>query len=117
MSRCLSCTALAQRRPIFTDPNVAMFKARQFGEVLATDLVRRGRVRVDGDRQVDRLRALDREGFLHGRCRKAFDHIRGVGNRAVHWQLSGLRTIRRRSVPLLRRCRPASGWVSGSTGC
>ena len=27
---------------IFTDPNVAIYKARQFGEVLATDLVRRG---------------------------------------------------------------------------
>jgi type I restriction enzyme R subunit len=69
---------------IFTDPNVALFKARQFGEVLATDLVRRGRVRVEGDRQADRLRALDREGFLHGDVERAFDHIRGVGNRAVH---------------------------------
>ena len=72
---------------IFTDPNVAIYKARQFGEVLATDLVRRGRVRVEGDRQVDRLRALDREGFLHGNVGQAFDHIRGVGNRAVHQQL------------------------------
>ena len=69
---------------IFTDPNVAIFKARQFGEVLATDLVRRGGVRVDGDRQIDRLRALDREGFLHGDVGQAFDHVRGVGNRAVH---------------------------------
>lgn len=69
---------------IFTDPNVAIYKARQFGEVLATDLVRRGRVRVEGNRQVDRLRALHREGFLHGNVGHAFDHIRGVGNRAVH---------------------------------
>ncbi|MFI0352858.1 DEAD/DEAH box helicase family protein [Actinomadura sp. 9N407] len=69
---------------IFTDPNVALFKARQFGEVLATYLVRRGRVRVDGERQVDRLRALDREGYLHGKVSQAFDHIRGVGNQAVH---------------------------------
>jgi type I restriction enzyme R subunit len=69
---------------IFTDPNVAIYKARQFGEILSIDLVRRGRVRVEGDRQVDRLRALDREGFLHGNVSQAFDHIRGVGNRAVH---------------------------------
>jgi type I restriction enzyme R subunit len=69
---------------IFTDPNVAIFKARQFGEILATDLVRRGRVHADGERQVDRLRALDREGFLHGNVGQAFDYIRGVGNRAVH---------------------------------
>jgi type I restriction enzyme R subunit len=69
---------------IFADPNVSIYKARQFGEILSTDLVRRGRVRVDGDRQIDRLRALDREGFLHGNVGQAFDHIRGVGNRAVH---------------------------------
>lgn len=69
---------------IFTDPNVALFKARQFGEVLAIGLVRRGRVRVDGDRQVDRLRALGREGYLHGKVAQAFDHVRGVGNQAVH---------------------------------
>ena len=69
---------------MFTDPSVAVFKARQFGEVLASDLVQRSRVRVEGDRQVDRLRALDREGFLHGDIRQAFDYIRGVGNRAVH---------------------------------
>jgi hypothetical protein len=29
----------------------------------------------------DRPRALDREGFLHGNVREAFDQIRGVGNR------------------------------------
>ncbi|MDX6738700.1 DEAD/DEAH box helicase family protein [Actinocorallia sp. A-T 12471] len=69
---------------IFTDPNVALLKTRQFGEVLATDLVRRGRVRVDGDRQVDRLHALNREGFLHGDVGAAFHKIRDLGNHAVH---------------------------------
>jgi type I restriction enzyme, R subunit len=69
---------------VFTDPNVAIVKARQFGEVLATDLVRRGRVRVDGDRQVDRLRALGREGYLHRNVSQAFDRIRSLGNQAVH---------------------------------
>ena len=64
-----------------------MVKARQFGEVLATDLVRRGRVKVEGARQIDRLRALGREGFLHGDVGPAFDLLRGVGNRAVHHHL------------------------------
>ncbi|MFI7038210.1 DEAD/DEAH box helicase family protein [Microbispora rosea] len=73
---------------VFTDPNVALFKARQFSEVLAIDLVRRGRVRTEGDRQVDRLRALAREGYLHGEVGKAFDYIRGVGNQAVHKNLA-----------------------------
>ncbi|MFD5084099.1 DEAD/DEAH box helicase family protein [Kitasatospora sp. NPDC058406] len=73
---------------VFEDPNVSLFKVRQFGEVLATDLVRRGRVRIEGDRQVDRLRALEREGYLHGTVSTAFHEIRGLGNDAVHNNLA-----------------------------
>ncbi|MFB8033035.1 hypothetical protein ACFC5Z_08750 [Streptomyces sp. NPDC056004] len=29
---------------VFTDPNTSLLKSRQFGEALASDLVRRGRV-------------------------------------------------------------------------
>lgn len=72
---------------IFSDPNGAIVKARQFGEVLATGLVRRSGVKVAGHRQVDRLRALEHEGFLHGDVGPAFDHLRGIGNRAVHHHL------------------------------
>ena len=73
---------------VFSDPNVALIKARQFGEVLAADLVRRGRVRVEGDRQIDRLRALEREGYLHGTVGDAFGELRAVGNEAVHKNLA-----------------------------
>ncbi|MFJ1552801.1 type I restriction endonuclease subunit R [Streptomyces mirabilis] len=73
---------------VFTDPNVSLFKSRQFGEVLAADLVRRGRVRVEGDRQIDRLKALDREGYLHGTVGAAFTELRTVGNDAVHNNLT-----------------------------
>ncbi|WP_280449290.1 DEAD/DEAH box helicase family protein [Nocardia brasiliensis] len=69
---------------IFTDPNVALVKSRQFGEALTGDLIRRFRLRPPGDRQVDRLHALDRAGVLQGDVRPAFDRIRTFGNRAVH---------------------------------
>ncbi|MFF4484295.1 DEAD/DEAH box helicase family protein [Streptomyces sp. NPDC001520] len=73
---------------VYTDPNVALFKARQFAEVLAADLVRRGRVRVEGDRQIDRLKALDREGYLHGTVGDVFHELRITGNDAVHNNLA-----------------------------
>ncbi|MFF0297621.1 DEAD/DEAH box helicase family protein [Kitasatospora sp. NPDC004614] len=69
---------------VFRDPNSAMVKARQFGEALAGDLVRRFRLQPQGDRQVDRLHALDRAGVLHGNVHPAFDQIRSLGNDAVH---------------------------------
>ncbi|WP_307820691.1 DEAD/DEAH box helicase family protein [Streptomyces sp. BRB081] len=69
---------------IFTDPNVALVKARQFGEALSGDLVRRFRLHPPGGRQVDRLHELERAGVLHGQVRPAFDRIRVFGNRAVH---------------------------------
>ncbi|MFJ1706799.1 DEAD/DEAH box helicase family protein [Kitasatospora sp. NPDC088346] len=73
---------------VFDDPNTSLIKARQFGEVMAADLVRRGRVRVEGDRQVDRLRSLDREGYLHGTVGSAFHELRTVGNDAVHMNVA-----------------------------
>ncbi|WP_343965905.1 DEAD/DEAH box helicase family protein, partial [Streptosporangium amethystogenes] len=97
---------------VFTDPNVALFKARQFGEVLATDLVRRGRVRVEGDRQVDRLHALAREGYLHGDVEKAFDQIRGLGNRAVHQNLASENTpaAQRTALEAVQTCFRLGVW-------
>ncbi|MFG2566072.1 DEAD/DEAH box helicase family protein [Streptomyces sp. NPDC048567] len=69
---------------VFADPNVALVKARQFGEALAGDLVHRFRLRPPGDRQVDRLHELERAGVLQGKVRPAFDQIRVFGNQAVH---------------------------------
>ncbi|MFJ5680554.1 DEAD/DEAH box helicase family protein [Streptomyces sp. NPDC093097] len=69
---------------VFDDPNTSLIKSRQFAEALAADLVRRGRVRVEGDRQIDRLKALDREGYLHGNVGQAFHDVRLLGNNANH---------------------------------
>lgn len=73
---------------VFAEPNASLFKARQFGEMLAADLVRRGRVRAEGDRQIDRLQALDREGYLHGTVGADFAELRTVGEDAVHSNLT-----------------------------
>ena len=49
---------------VYSDPNGALVKCRQFGEVLAEQLVIRTRTRCDGGRQVDRILALERAGVL-----------------------------------------------------
>ena len=69
---------------VFDDPNTSLIKSRQFGEALASDLVSRGRVRVDGAAQFDRLKSLDREGYLHGDVGTAFHEVRTLGNDANH---------------------------------
>ncbi|MEV0125475.1 DEAD/DEAH box helicase family protein [Streptomyces sp. NPDC050703] len=74
---------------VFSDPNTSLIKSRQFGEAMAADLVSRGRVRMEGSTHFDRLRALDREGYLHGDVGTAFHEVRTLGNDAAH---SGLDT-------------------------
>ncbi|WP_320782456.1 DEAD/DEAH box helicase family protein [Streptomyces sp. CRN 30] len=69
---------------VFTDPNTSLIKSRQFGEALASDLVPRGRVQFTGSKQVARLAALDREGYLHGDVGPAFHEVRVLGNKANH---------------------------------
>ncbi|MFF0683381.1 DEAD/DEAH box helicase family protein [Streptomyces tendae] len=69
---------------VFTDPNTSLLKSRQFGEALASDLIRRGRVQYTGDKQIERLAALDREGYLHGNVKDAFHEVRILGNKANH---------------------------------
>lgn len=69
---------------VFSDPNTSLIKSRQFGETLASDLVSRGRVRVEGSTQFDRLKALEREGYLHGDVGTAFHEVRTLGNDANH---------------------------------
>ncbi|MEV6949433.1 DEAD/DEAH box helicase family protein [Streptomyces sp. NPDC051172] len=69
---------------VFSDPNTSLIKSRQFAEAMAADLVSRGRVRVEGSTQFDRLRALDKEGYLHGDVGTAFHEVRTLGNGATH---------------------------------
>jgi type I restriction enzyme R subunit len=76
---------------VYTDPNGALVKCRQFGEVLAEQLVVRTRTRLDGDRQIDRIIALERAGVLTAQTANAFHHIRKSGNEATHTHLFDVR--------------------------
>ncbi|MFI9455032.1 type I restriction endonuclease [Amycolatopsis sp. NPDC052450] len=72
---------------VFTNPNSSLVQAGQFGEVLAEELVARIGMRIEGDRQVDRLTALTRAGVLVSGIREDFDQLRRDRNTAAHRHL------------------------------
>ncbi|MBB5111954.1 type I restriction enzyme R subunit [Micromonospora echinospora] len=72
---------------VFSNPNSSLVQAGQFGEVLAEELVTRIGMRVEGDRQVDRLNALTRAGVLVSEIRDDFEQLRRDRNRAAHRHL------------------------------
>ncbi|MEV0714037.1 DEAD/DEAH box helicase family protein [Asanoa sp. NPDC050611] len=69
---------------VFTDSNAALVHTRQFGEVLAEELITRAGLRVSGDLQVHRVAVLANAGMLTPNVRLAFDTLRTVGNQATH---------------------------------
>ncbi|MBT8223953.1 MAG: DEAD/DEAH box helicase family protein [Dactylosporangium sp.] len=71
----------------FTNPNSSLVQAGQFGEVLAEELITRVGMRIEGDRQIDRLTALTRAGVLVREIRDDFDHLRRDRNVAAHEHL------------------------------
>jgi type I restriction enzyme R subunit len=76
---------------VYTDPNGALVKCRQFGEVLAKQLVIRSRTRCESERQVDRIRALERAGVLTADSARVLHDIRQRGNAATHSHLFDVR--------------------------
>jgi type I restriction enzyme R subunit len=85
---------------IYTDPNGALVKCRQFGEVLAEQLVIRSRTRCGSGRQVDRIRALERAGVLTADSARVLHEIRQLGNVATHGHLFDVRG----ALVALERC-------------
>ncbi|MFC5830033.1 DEAD/DEAH box helicase family protein [Nonomuraea insulae] len=69
---------------VFTDSNAALIHTRQFGEVLAEELITRSGLRVAGDLQVHRIASLANAGMLTPKVRSAFDTLRRTGNQATH---------------------------------
>src|SRR5690606_10447594 len=69
---------------VYTDPNGALIKCRQFGEVLAEQLIRRSGTRFNGSKQIDRVRALENAGVLTQSASTALHEIRKIGNEATH---------------------------------
>ena len=72
---------------VYSDPNGALVKCRQFGEVLAEQLIVRTRTRCDSGRQVDRIIALERAGVLTAQTANALHVVRKSGNEATHTHL------------------------------
>ncbi|MFF0176070.1 hypothetical protein [Micromonospora profundi] len=56
---------------VFTDSNAALVHTRQFGEVLAEELITRAGLRLSGDLQVHRVAALSNAGMLTPNVRAA----------------------------------------------
>lgn len=77
---------------LYSDPNGALVKCRQFGEVMAEQLVVRTRTRCDSDRQIDRIAALERAGVLTADTARAFHDIRTRGNAATHSHVFDVRS-------------------------
>lgn len=85
---------------VYSDPNGALIKCRQFGEVLAEQLVIRSRTRCDSERQVDRIMALERAGVLTAEAARVLHDIRKRGNAATHSHLFDVRG----ALVALERC-------------
>ncbi|WP_327304549.1 hypothetical protein OG730_14000 [Streptomyces sp. NBC_01298] len=66
---------------------MSLVQAGQYGEVLAEELISRIGMRIEGDRQVDRLTALVRAGVLVPEIRDDFDRLRRDRNKAAHSHL------------------------------
>src|SRR5699024_4959407 len=77
---------------VYTDPNGALIKCRQFGEVLAVQLIRRSGTRFDGSTQFERIKALEHAGVLTKAATDALHAIRTYGNEATHSHLFNVHT-------------------------
>ncbi|MFT4397318.1 DEAD/DEAH box helicase family protein [Gordonia lacunae] len=80
---------------VYTDPNGALVKCRQFGEVLAEQLIRRSGTRFGGSKQIDRIKSLERAGVLTRAAADALHDIRKIGNEATHSHLFNVRSALR----------------------
>ncbi|AOS64171.1 type I restriction endonuclease subunit R [Actinoalloteichus hymeniacidonis] len=96
---------------VFSNPNASLVQAGQFGEVLAEELITRIGIRVDGDRQIDRLAALVREGVLVSGIREDFDRLRRDRNVAAHRHLFDTT----RALSAVRVCYKLGLWFHDAT--
>jgi type I restriction enzyme M protein len=69
---------------VYDHPNLSLTQSGKFGETLIEDLIERLDFRVEGDRQVDRIRALADAGVLVAEIASDFDFLRTERNEVVH---------------------------------
>ncbi|GAA4189621.1 DEAD/DEAH box helicase family protein [Microbispora amethystogenes] len=85
---------------VFTDPNGALIKCRQFIEVLTAVMIRSTGIPVDGHNLVHRINALTTANVITPNVADAFHQIRRSGNEAVHAHAASAPTALR----CLERC-------------
>jgi len=85
----LSQCAVQAERYVFDDPNTALIKLRQFGELLAQEVAARTGVDVfPEDNAVTVLKKLEYDNVLTPKAAQLFHNLRKTGNKAVH-QITG----------------------------
>jgi len=104
------CGALAETT-VFTNPNASLIHAGQFGEVMTEELITSTGMRVNGDRQIDRLNALTRARVLVPETRDLFDQVRQERNRAAHRYLFDTT----RALAAVRACYQLGIWFQDTT--
>jgi type I restriction enzyme R subunit len=99
---------------LFSDPNIAMIKCRQFGEALTERAFVEFGIPKLPKKQFLRLKVLSDQGFLNKRVHEWFDSVRLIGNQAVH---DG-HAAQRDALQLVRACYELGAWfhrtVSGN---
>jgi type I restriction enzyme R subunit len=70
---------------VFTDPNISMIKARQFGEQLLSALITTFGIRIPAGKttQHKRLKVLLDQGVINQRVHSWFNTVRDTGNKAA----------------------------------
>lgn len=70
---------------IYRDPNVSLIKIRQFAEKMTEAIFRLENITVwNIDKQLDKLRELERQGLLEEEIATVFHTVRKLGNKAAH---------------------------------
>ena len=81
----LALHGVKAERFVFDDPSTALFKLRQFGEVLAQEAAAStGMFTSPAEQQVDLLRRLQDAGIIEFEVAELFHALRKAGNAAVH---------------------------------
>ncbi len=106
------CAVLAERY-VFDDPNTALIKLRQFGELLAQELAARTGLDIcPEDTAVMVLRKLEYENTVPPKASQLFHALRKTGNKAVH-ELAGNQG---EALHHLRMARELAVWFHKSFG-
>lgn len=70
---------------LYSDSHSAIIKGRLFAEKLANSIVEKeGQGYLTSLKQVEKIKILNKEGYIDDTIAKSFDIIRTIGNKAVH---------------------------------